>query len=409
MNSHKYPFANQLALVIFSFSLCLAHQLIAEDRAPIHWRHIHGVSQANAYVAEADWLKQWKPTVLWRANVGTGFSAVVVDADRVLSVGNSNNIESVYCLSAQSGEEIWKFDYPQPLNPDLYKGGPNATPTIHDGRVYMLSRLGDVFCLDLVKGTVIWERHLKKEEQIKDPKFGFSGSPLVHKTSLILHAGDAGIALDLASGKTLWLSGQNKSSYANPVPYKKDAVLIFHGKGVAARSVEEGTQQWNFPWKTNYGVNSATPIIDGDHVFITSGYGMGCALLDLSSGQPQQVWKSKVFECQIAGPVLVDGHLYGVSAHVKKPGELRCVELSSGKLLWQQEGFGHGSVIAVGQYLIVLSEDGQLVMAELQKDSYVELGRMKVLDQTCWTQPTIANGHVYVRNSAGEIVCLRMY
>jgi outer membrane protein assembly factor BamB len=158
------------------------------------------------------------------------------------------------------------------------------------------------------------------------------------------------------------------------------------------------------PWLTQYGVNAADPIVDGGHVFVTSAYGKGCGLFKLGSSEP--VWTSKVLSCQMSPPVLIDGHLYGFDGMSGKPSKLKCVEMASGAEKWARDGLGCGTLSAAKDKLIVLSERGDLLISTATPSGFKPLGREKVVDGKCWTPPVLANGRLFVRAAAGDVVCL---
>ncbi len=395
-----------ISLIALSFTIAYVQ---ASEYAPVDWPQLNGPNQCEPNIADATWLKEWKAKQLWKTNIGTGFSSIAVVGDNVLSMGNTNNTDHVICLSAKDGSEKWRHSYPCKLNPRMYKGGPNATPTIIGKDVFTLSREGHVFCLGLTDGSVKWKRNLVQEEGVALPGFGLSGSPLVIDDVVYLNAGGAGIALNAKTGGTHWINNKSKAGYASPIPFKKNSILIYSEKDVLCLNKKDGKEQWSFPWKTQYGINSPTPLVNGDQILICSGYGKGSALIDVSSGSAQEVWKNKVFECQMSGPIRIGDYAYGVAAYRSKPGELRCVEWKTGKQIWAHGGFGHGSLFALGNKLVVLSEKGQLVLVEANPNAYKELGRQKILNDICWAPPTIANGKVYARDAIGELVCIQMY
>ena len=170
----------------------------------------------------------------------------------------------------------------------MYEGGPNATPTVVDGRVYTVSKEGHVFCLDAAKGEKIWGVKLTQTA----PRWGFSGSALIVGDKVLLNAGAAGVALNKADGKVLWQSTVDGAGYATPVPYKTGQVLIFAATRVVAVTVADGKELWSHAWDTKYGVNAADPIVldGGKRVFIASGYGKGCTMLDTSGTKPREIY-----------------------------------------------------------------------------------------------------------------------
>ncbi|HKS35965.1 MAG TPA: PQQ-binding-like beta-propeller repeat protein, partial [Verrucomicrobiae bacterium] len=177
---------------------------------------------ANGISKETGWSTAWPsegPKQLWKANVGTGFSSISISKGRAYTMGNRHDTETVYGLDADTGAVIWKHSYPCVADPNLYEGGPNATPTVDGKVVYTFSRRGHVFALHAETGKVVWSRDLRTEIGLKLPEWGFSGSPLVQGQLLILNAGVGGTALDKETGKTVWTSSKDSAGYSTPIPF----------------------------------------------------------------------------------------------------------------------------------------------------------------------------------------------
>ena len=392
------------------FIMCLAVLLCLVARSPAaDWPNWRGPNH-DGISAEKDWQTEWPaagPKVLWKAPLGTGFSSFAVADGGVFTMGNSDDQDSVICLDADSGKELWRHSYPEPMAPKLYEGGPNASPTVEGTRVYTLSRSGKLFCLDTRSGDVNWARNLVEEfgiETAKGNHWGLSGSPLVQGNLLIVNAGRAGMAFEKASGKLVWETGKAAAAYATPVPMMmggKQAVLVFASKALVALEVSTGHELWAYPWETSYDINAADPIVDGSRIFISSGYGHGAALLDVADGKPVLVWENKNMRNKMNGSVLIQGHVYGCDEK-----KLTCVDLNTGEKKWANGASGQGSLMAANGKLIILSEKGELIIAEASPEAFQPISRAQVLGGRCWTVPVLANGRIYARNAEGGMVCL---
>lgn len=362
----------------------------------------------NGISTETGWSSDWPaagPKVLWRADVGTGFSSFAVIGDRVFTMGNEDDEDSVVCLNVDTGEEMWRHTYAEPKAPNLYEGGPNSTPTADDGRVYTLSRQGKLFCLDAQNGEVKWSKDLVGEHGVEIPKqhWGLSGSPLVQGRLLIVNAGRAGMAFEKDSGKLVWETGSDPAAYATPVPFERDGsrgILVFAAKALVALDLT-GRELWQYPWKTDWDINAADPILSGDQVFITSGYNHGATLLRINGGSPTSVWENKNMRSQLSGGVLWKDHVYGIDDN-----QLRCIQLDTGAVRWTERSIGKGTVTMADGKLIVLSEKGELLVAEASPTAFRPTARAQVLGGKCWTVPVLANGRIFARNAAGTVVCL---
>lgn len=381
----------------------------AEPTPGADWPHWRGPDR-NGISLEADWLTNEataSPRILWKAAVGTGFSAVSVSGGLLYTMGNRDETDTVWCLDAATGELIWRHDYACALDPLYYEGGPGGTPTVAGGRVFTFSKKGHAHCLDAATGEVVWSRDLVKDHDLKLPEWSFAGSPLVQDDRVFLNAGSAGICLDRATGKTIWKSGPEPPGYATPVPLTwkgRPAVILFAAGAVVAVDPADGKLLWRHPWETGRDVNAADPILAGDgRIFVSSA--SGGALLDVSGDQPVEVWRNREMRNYFNTCVLIDGHLYGLDGTTHKPNRLVCLELATGEVKWAEEGFGSGGWMAADGKLI-LCDQGELIVVAADPEQFRLILREQVLGGKCWTMPVLANGRIYCRNAAGDLVAV---
>jgi len=361
----------------------------------------------NGISKETGWQAHWPatgPKVLWKASVGTGFASFSVSGGHVYTMGNANSTDTTFCLDARTGEVVWHQSYPCPLDPKNFEGGPCATPTLADGRVYTFSRKGDLFCLDAAKGAVIWSKQLNRELGLEIPTWGCACSALVEGEMVVLNMSSAGVAFDKKSGKVVWVSEKSAGAYATAVPLTiggDRCLAILSRQTLVAVKAANGQEVWSYPWKTEYDVNAADPIVAGNKVFISSGYNHGATLLDISGPKPTKVWENKNMRNHFDSCVLWQGYLYGPDDN-----GLRCLAFDTGDLKWTDGGFGKGSLMVADGKLVALSEKGELIIADPTPDAFKPISRAKVLIGKCWTTPILSNGHIYCRNADGAVVCL---
>jgi outer membrane protein assembly factor BamB len=366
----------------------------------------------NGISSETGWTAHWPaegPRQIWKTTVGTGFSSLAVSKGRVYTMGNARDTEAVYCLDAETGRELWVQFYSCPVDPNMYEGGPSATPTVDAGRVFTLSRRGDLFCFEAESGKIIWQKNIASETGAARPTWGFAGSPLVEGDLLILNVGSAGTALEKATGKLVWQSGKNPAGYSTPVPLDWEGeryVLLFGQQALTAVHARSGKALWSHPWKTPHDINAADPIVAGDKVFLSSGYHRGGAVLKLTSAGPRVLWENKDMRNQFNPSVLIGNKLYGFDGNSGQGGALKCVDFESGVVHWAEPKISFGALMAAGQNLIVLSERGELLAGPASPAAFKPTSRAQVLGGRCWTTPVLANGRLYCRNSRGDIVCL---
>ena len=344
--------------------------------------------------------------ILWKANVGTGFSSITIANGRAYSMGNANATDTVWCLDANTGKEIWKHSYAEELDPNLYEGGPNATPTVDGECVFTLSKTGKALCLDAAKGTVVWEKDLAKEVGAKKPDWGFSSAPLVEGDNVIYNIGSAGTALKKKTGVVAWKSGAGVSGYSAGVMFsqgKDRLAIMMTATDATTLNPATGAIVWSHPWKTSYNINAADAVVSGNRFFLSSGYSHGSSVIEVKDNQPSVVWENKVIRNHFSSSVLFNGHLYGVDEN-----ELRCVDFATGEVKWKDKASGKGTLIIADGKLVVLSEKGELIIAEASAEAFKPLGRAQILGGKCWTSPALANGKLYARNAKGDLVCVEV-
>ena len=398
--SMKLPAINVLSLLL------LTNAALAGD-----WPQWRGPNR-DGTSKETGWASEWtgEPKIAWNATVGLGFSSIVVSEGRACTAGHAEGQDTVFCFDAITGKEIWKHSYPAELGDKYYEGGTTGTPVFDGGRLYWLSRWGDLFCFEAASGKIVWSKNIATETGAKIPSWGFTGAPLVHEKLLVLNAGEAGMGVDKQTGAIAWKSANKEDAgYSTPLPIQRGGAwlaLLGSEKSYLAVDIASGKEAWRHKWLTQYGVNAADPIVSGDQIFISSGYGKGGALLKLGGQQPEELWKTKALKTQLNPAVLFEGHLYGPDGDTTRTAELKCLEFATGTEKWSEPGFGTGGVIIVEGKLIALNAAGELTIGPASPAGFKPSARAQVLGGKCWTAPVLANGIVYCRNSAGEIAAV---
>ena len=367
----------------------------------------------DGIVVDESWTDRWPasgPPVVWRTNVGTGFSSIVVVGDCLYTAGNQDEMDSLYCLRTSDGSVVWQHRYPSPLDDRFFEGGPTASPTLDQDRVFYLSRGGEVGCLDAKSGDCLWSKNLPEETGVDIPGWGFAGSPVILGDWLVLNVGQSGFALDKTDGSVRWQS-EGEAGYLTPLLIDLGGEqgrqwITASGKFFYGIGLEGGEVLWRYRWLTNFGCNAADPIYHQQRLFISSGYNRGSALLDLSQGAPQLVWETKEFQNQWSSSILLEGFLYGVDGNDTGEQQLKCIGWDDGQVRWSVTGLGAASLLASQGKLLVLSDRGELVIAKASPAAFDPGARAQIISGKCWTVPTLANGRLYVRNASGEVVAI---
>lgn len=355
-------------------------------------------------------------SVLWRKKVGTGYSSIVVAEGRAFTMGHEKGEEILWCFHALTGEEIWAVRWPAPLLDNLHEGGPSATPFVSEsGKVFALGKNGDLVSCDSETGKKLWHVDLISLAGLKGPpEWGFSGSPLIVDGSLLVEAGST-LAFDPDSGELKWRSQPFRPAYGSPTPFKSSGqslIAILKTDGLAVISTENGGTVAFSPWETAFDTNATTPIVSEGKIFLSTGYDRGCALFGFDGRALNKRYENQLLCTHMNNAVLFDGHLYGFdgTAHRGRPTEFVCLEWESGKERWRvppTEGLGCGSLIATSDgKLLILSERGELVIAEASPEEFLLGTRVQILGGRCWTPPALVNGVLYARNARGDLVAV---
>ncbi|MHC4726291.1 MAG: outer membrane protein assembly factor BamB family protein, partial [Planctomycetota bacterium] len=311
--------------------------------------------------------------------------------------------------------EKWKFDYSCLLEPRLHPGGPSSTPTIHDGKVYTLSKLGHIFCLDAKTGNKLWEAsavHYKP----KKPWWGFAASPTIIGDVVIYNIGDKGLALNKNTGEIVWKSEKNVVGYSTPKPlprgiFNRPAVALFTNEDFLVLDPATGNSiaTYTKTWQEKSNCNAITPYIHKKGIYLVhSKHGM--ARLSLDGDKFKQDWLSEDAKYPnewfaFNTHVIYRDHIYFLT---NKDSGLSCVDAKTGERKWFNEKYDFGNLLRVRNKLIMLSEKGELIWGELSKTGFEEIHRQKILEGLCWSKPILLGNLLYARSSEGSVVCLNL-
>ncbi|MFK7734843.1 MAG: PQQ-binding-like beta-propeller repeat protein [Pirellulaceae bacterium] len=428
-----------------SVMLCLAlgnSETRAED-----WPQWMGPERNGVY--EEDGLIRSIPESglrkLWSTPIAAGYAGPAVAGDRVFvtdyvtTSGKSTNNpgkrdamngkERVLCLDEKTGKEIWKFEYERPYSLS-YANGPRATPTVDGDRVYVLGAEGDLLCLQVASGDVVWRKQLAETYDTESPIWGYSAHPLIYGDMVITLAGGKGsavVALDKMTGAELWKSLTTADiGYCPPTVYElggKPRLVIWHSDSINCLELSDGSVYWTYKLKPRYGMSIAAPQLLGNRLF-ACGIGETSAMLELDAeGKPgESLWdgtpKTGIYSGN-ATALFTEDAIYGADCG---SGKFIAVNPDDGSRFWESFALTGGGErrISHGTSFVVLNEDvyfifaetGDLILAKLSTTGFSELGRTRLLEPTgecfgrevVWSHPAFANRCVFARNDK-EIVC----
>jgi outer membrane protein assembly factor BamB len=373
------------------------------SRGAAEWPQFRGPN-ANGISPFKGLNKNWQakpPRMLWKTSMSDdGYAGPAVAGGRVFIIDHQGSDDIVRAIDLKTGQDVWRHRYPDAGQSNY--GFSRATPTVDGDRVYTMSRQGKLHCLNAASGAVIWRRDIIAEFGGQLPSWEMAISPVVDGRKVIVCPGGqnaAVVALDKMNGAVIWRGGGSAApGYATPVVATiggRKQYVVFAAKGVMGVDAENGAVLWSQGWQTSYDVNAATPLVIQDSVFITSGYGTGCALIDIRDGRASIRWRNREIQAHFSSPIFYNGYIYGTG----DPGNLVCLNPSNGQALWRQGGFEKGGILGVDGVILGLNgSNGDLIMCALSPSGYRELGRVAPLGGQSWTAPVLADGLLIVRN-----------
>lgn len=376
------------------------------------WNQFRGPSRDNLS-QETGLLSAWPdqgPPQAWIARgIGEGYSSVSLSNGRVYTMGNVRDEERVICLDLASGNEIWSVAS-GPAYREGQGNGPRGTPSVVDGRVYSLGANGDLTCLNAETGQPYWRKNILRDFGASNITWGISESVLIDGDKVICTPGGQRatmVALNRENGNVIWTAAvptSPRASYSSAIAIEVGGVrqyVNFTHAGVVGIRASDGRVMWGQRESANGTANCSTPVFYNGSVFTSSGYDTGGALFRLQSRSGQTIsqvaWSTREMKNHHGGMVVVDGFLYGSS----DPGILRCIDLRSNRVVWQNRSVGKGSVSYADGHLYVRSEQGPVALVAATPDGYDEKGRFDQPQRSgrpSWSHPVIADGKLFLRD-----------
>ena len=419
---------NPRALLSSTAALALCLPVQAAD-----WPQWRGPTRSGVLADPAHPLSKIpsEPKVLWKVDAGEGQASPVVSHGRLVYLDAQGGHETVHCLDAASGKNLWTI----PLAPTVqfqnnYGDGPRCTPLIDGQKLYVQSASGEFRCLALQDGKTLWRTNFEKDygatflgNSSKDPeaketasrRHGNNGSAAISGDRIFVPVGSPKgatlVCFDKNSGKELWRAGNDNTAYASVMVATLAGTLqAVHFTADALMGVEaaSGSILWRVPLKTGAKRHVCTPVISGDHVVVAS-TSIGTLNFKISrSGsewKAEQAWAAPKVQTVIGTPVLAGNHLYTLGAGSRA--DLVCLDFKTGDQLWAQPGFGdYASLMVINDKLLVLNSTGELQIAPLSPSKYEPLGQFQAAGKT-WASPAYADGLLFVKD-ATQVAALQL-
>jgi outer membrane protein assembly factor BamB len=349
--------------------------------------------------------------LLWKQPIGGGYASFVVAEGTAFTIEQRRQQEIVAAYDVETGRELWTHGSDAEFKESMGGDGPRATPTWEAGRLYSLGAEGDLRCFDAKTGRLNWSKNILKDAGAANLSWGMAGSPLIVDDKVIVlpggRSGKSVVSYNKLTGAQVWTSLNDIQAYVSPMLVTlsgKRQILVVTATRIVGLAIEDGSLLWESKWDTEMGINISQPIvIDANHFFISSGYGKGAALVEISgSGDglaARKVWENTSMKNKFNSSVLHEGNVYGLDE-----GILTCVDVKTGERKWKGGRYGYGQVILASGHLIIITDAGELVLAKATPDKHTEVARFSAIEGRTWNYPAIADGRLLVRNQT-QMAC----
>jgi outer membrane protein assembly factor BamB len=371
------------------------------------WPAFRGLARDGRYTAApilASWPREGL-TELWRHPIGVGYASFVVAEGRAFTIEQRRAQEVVAAYDVDTGHELWTVGWDAEFRESMGGDGPRATPTYHDGRVYALGAAGEFRCLDARTGAVLWRHNILEDTGVGNLTWGMAAAPLVVDDLVVVQPGGSRdqsvVAYDRLSGERRWSALGDQQSYTSPMLVTLGGlrqILVVTARRAVGLTVDEGRLLWEFPWANNQGINAAQPLLLGnDRVFLSASYGSGAAVIQVAREgdgfRVAPVWQNQRIKNRFASSVVHEGHIYGLDESI-----LTCIDAETGEARWKAGRYGYGQLMIAGDLLVVVTEDGRVVLVRATPDGHEELASFAAIEGKTWNHPVIADGRLIVRN-----------
>jgi outer membrane protein assembly factor BamB len=400
-----YCVPHRAAAFVLTAACVLSLPAVVSNRAMDDWPQWRGPNR-DGKSAEKGLLKDWPaggPPLAWQATgAGEGYSSFAVSNGRLYTLGAKSGTEYLIAYDAASGKRLWEAANGRRFDNDR-GSGPRATPTVDGDKVYAFGASGDLSAIDAASGKPLWKVNVLSKFGGSNIQWGLSESPLVLSDRVLVNAGGPIVALKKTDGSQIWKSdGSEPAGYSSAVLIDvggiQQAVFFTHSRVVGV-DVNTGKRLWNYQPVANDVANIATPIVRENRVFVSSDYGTGAALLELTpSGggvRSKEVYFTRDMRNHHASSVLVGDHLFGFSSAI-----LTAMNFGTGQVAWRDRSVGKGSLVFADDRLYLYSEGGTVGLAEANPAGYREHGRFQIRSGNLptWSHPVVSGGKLFLRD-----------
>jgi len=432
--------------VFFILSFLL---IVVADTDSLDWPDFLG-PERNGKSQEKIEIAPWRntgPPVVWHKKIGTSYGAPTIADGRLFMFARHSDMARLTCMESDTGTELWRFEYPTDYE-DMYgyNNGPRSCPVIDGERVYIFGVQGKLHCLSISDGTLLWKMDTAARFNVVQNFFGTASTPIVEGDLLIAQIGGSPpgtpkdvwesngkpppngtgiVAFNKHTGEVVYKITDQLASYASPITATIDGRrwgFMFARDGLVGFEPTTGKVDFYYPWRCARieSVNASSPVVADDLVFISESYEVGSSVLQVYPSGYKVVWKAsprreKSMKLHWNTAIHHEGYLYGCSSRHSSGGELRCVEMKTGKVVWAQRVNERASLLWVNDYFIYLGEYGRLMLLKCTPEKMDILSEAVPRDENgrqfieypAWSAPALSKGLLYVRGK-DRLVCFAL-
>jgi outer membrane protein assembly factor BamB len=388
----------------------------ASEGAPVQidWPGFRGAERNGSVSGGVRIATDWSgtpPVEVWRQPIGPGWSSFAVRGGLLYTQEQRGDEELVTAYSTSTGKPVWRHRDTIRFNEPMGGPGPRATPSVDERRVYSLGATGILNALDAANGAVVWSRHAASEADVAVPTWGFAGSPLLVDDLVVIALGGKLAAYERASGRQRWVGPDGGDGYGSPqfaritgIPQ----VVMASGAGMVGVSPSDGRQLWSHSWATSLPLMPiAQPAVFGSTLIVGDSFngvrrvGLG---RNAEAWTVNELWSSIRLKPYFNDFVVHRGHAYGFDGAI-----LACINLENGERSWKGGRYGQGQLVLLPDQdlLLVLSEEGELILVKAAPDQHTELARFPAIQGKTWNHPVLVGDILFVRNGE-EMAAFRL-
>lgn len=400
---------NSSAITLLALLTLTAATLTAAD-----WPNWRGPNR-DLICTETGLLKQWPedgPPLLWQAELpASGYSTPAILGNKLYITGSTGDKKArrgiLSCLDKTTGKILWSQDYGSEWGESFEMA--RTTPTLHNGKVYVMSGTGVLACLDAADGKILWSLDTAEKYGRQNATWGYAESPYIYDGKVIATPGGTTasiVALNSDTGKEIWKTfiGKQAASYCTPTLGTLDGkqqLITFFQNCVTGFDPKTGTKLWSYDYKNKHSVHPNPPLIVGpNQLYLTSGYGYGSHCLEIKNNTPKLLWENKT-DNHFQGAALRDGIIYTCGS---RPGGIALLNPKDGSVIDNIKEAGKATYILIPGGLISYSEkDGAVRLCSVDSKGackVVSEFKLPYGEHQHWSSPIVVDGVLYIRHGA---------